>query len=127
MDSFEPNTDPPVSADELGKRVGELEGEVRALRASVSRLQNAGKTVIAQREEWKARALVAEQKATDLTAQLVNRRATRDDRFDALRRLVARELHPDFCDNGGVEKMIRAEFFKKLWPEIERLSEHGEA
>ena len=43
MDSFEPNTDPPVSADELGKRVGELEGEVRALRASVSRLQNAGK------------------------------------------------------------------------------------
>jgi hypothetical protein len=68
--NFEPNTDPRVSADELGKRVGELEGEVRALRASVSRLQNAGKTVIAQREEWKARALVAEQKMTDLTAQL---------------------------------------------------------
>ena len=44
-----PNTDPPVCADELGKRVGELEGEVRALRASVSRLQTAGKTVIAQR------------------------------------------------------------------------------
>ena len=127
MDSFEPNADQPVSADELGKRVSELEGEVRALRASVSRLQNAGKTVIAQREEWKARALVAEQKATDLTAQLANRRATRDDRFDALRRLVARELHPDFCDNGGIEKLIRAEFFKRLWPEIERLSEHREA
>ena len=78
-----------MCADELGKRVGELEGEVRALRASVSRLQNAGKTVIAQREEWKARALVAEQKAMDLTAQLAKRRATRDDRFDALRRLVA--------------------------------------
>ena len=123
----EPNTDLPVSADELGKRVGELEGEVRALRASVSRLQNAGRKVIAQREEWKARALVAEQKVTDLTAQLANRRATRDDRFDALRRLVARELHPDFCDNGGIEKLIRAEFFKRLWPEIERLSEHGEA
>ena len=54
--------------------VGELEGEVRALKAGVSRLQNAGKTVIAQREEWKARALVAEQKAVDLTAQLANRR-----------------------------------------------------
>ena len=124
--SFEPNTDPPVSADELGKRVGELEGEVRALRANVSRLQNAGKTVIAQREEWKARALVAEQKATDLTAQLANRRAMRDDRFDALRRLVARELHPDFCDNDGIEKLIRAEFFKRLWPEIERLVERAE-
>ena len=122
--SFEPNTDPPVSAHELGKRVSELEGEVRALRASVSRLQNAGKTVIAQREEWKARALVAEQKVTDLTSQLANHQATRNDRFDALRRRVARELHPDFCDDGGIEKLIRAEFFKKLWPEIERLAEH---
>ena len=87
----EPNANSPMSADQLGKRVGELEGEVRALRASVSRLQTAGKTVIAQREEWKARALVSEQKVTDLTAQLANRRPTRDDRFQALRRLVARE------------------------------------
>ena len=62
----------------------------------------------------------------DLTAQLANRRATRDDRFDALRRLVARELHPDFCTSGGIEKMIRAEFFKRLWPEIERLVERAE-
>jgi hypothetical protein len=111
--SFEPHTDPPVSADELGKRVGELEKEVRALRASVSRLQNAGKTVIAQREEWKALALVAEQKLTDLTAQLANRRPTRDDRFDALRRLVARELHPDHCTGGDIEKTVRAEFFQE--------------
>ena len=89
MDSFEPNTDPPVSADELRKRVSELEGEVRALRASVTRLQNAGRKVIAQREEWKARALTAEQNAMDLTVQLANRQSTRDDRFQALRRLVA--------------------------------------
>ena len=53
---------------------------------------------------------------TDLTAQLANRRATRDDRFDALRRLVARELHPDHCDNGGIEKTVRAEFFKNSGP-----------
>ena len=97
VDSFEPNADSPVCADELGKRVGELEGEVRALRASVSRLQTAGRKVIAQREEWKARALISEQNVTDLTVQLANRRSTRDDRFQALRRLVARELHPDFC------------------------------
>jgi hypothetical protein len=123
VDGFEPNTDPPIAADELVKRVGELEGEARSLRASVSRLQNAGKTVIAQREEWKTRALIAEQKVTDLTAQLANRQATRDDRFDALRRLVARELHPDHCKGGDIEKTVRAEFFKRLWPEIERLAE----
>ena len=127
VDSFRPNSHPSVSADELGKRVGELAGEVRALRASITRLQNAGKTVIGQREELKARARVAEQKVTDLSAQLANRRPTRDDRFDALRRLVARELHPDHCVGGDIEKTVRAEFFKRLWPEIERLSEHGEA
>ena len=115
-----------MSADQLGKRVGELEGEVRALRANVSRLKNAGKTVIAEREEWKARALVAEQRATDLAAQLASRREMRDDRFDALRRLVARELHPDHCAGGDIEKTVRAEFFKKLWPEIERLVERAE-
>ena len=124
--NFEPNTDPPVSVDELGKRVAELEGEVRALKASVSRLQNAGKTVIAQRQQWKARALVAEQKLTDLTAQLANRRPPRDDRFEVLRRLVARELHPDHCMGGDIEKAVRAEFFKRLWPEIERLVERAE-
>ena len=121
VDSFRANPEPPVSTDELGNRVGELEGEVGTLRASVSRLQNAGKTVIAQREEWKARALAAEQNTMDLTIQLANSRATRDDRFDALRRLVARELHPDHCAGGDIEKTVRAEFFKKLWPEIERL------
>jgi hypothetical protein len=127
VDSSRPNSHPPVSADELGMRVGELEGEVHTLRASVSRLQVAGKTIIAQREEWKARALIAEQMTKDLTAQLADRRAKRDDRFDALRRLVARELHPDHCAGGDIEKTVRAEFFKRLWPEIERLSEHGEA
>ncbi len=120
--SFEPkNTYPPVSADELGKRVGELEEEVRALRASATHLRKAGRTIIAQRKEWKARALSAEQKAADLTAQLANRQAMRDDRFEALRRLVARELHPDHCTSSDIEKLIRAEFFKRLWPEIERL------
>ena len=126
-DSFVPNADPPVCAGQLGRHVGELEEEVRALKARVRGLQNAGKTVIAQREEWKARALVAEQKATDLAAQLISRGETRDDRFDALRRLVARELHPDHCAGGDIEKTVRAEFFKRLWPEIERLSEHREA
>jgi hypothetical protein len=108
---------------ELGKRIGELEGEVCALKAKITRLHDAGKTVIAQREEWKTRALSAEQNVVDLTAQAASRPEARDGRFDALRRLIAKELHPDFCDGGGLEKTLRAEFFKKLWPEIERLVE----
>jgi hypothetical protein len=122
-DRVEPNSDRRVSDDRLGKRIGELDEEILALKDRVKRLQSAGKTVIAQREEWKAQALATEQKVMDLVAQLASRPETPDGRFDAVRRLVAKELHPDFCDGGGLEKTLRAEFFKKLWPEIERLTE----
>ena len=45
----------------------------------------------------------------ELTVQLSGRASTRDDRFDALRRLVAKELHPDFCAGEAVEKTLRAD------------------
>ena len=51
-------------------------------------------------------------------------RRTRDyGRFDALRRLIAKELHPDFCTGGQLEKLLRQECFKRLGPEIERIAE----
>jgi hypothetical protein len=108
---------PPLEAD----RIFEREEEVRALKARIKRLQNAGKTVIAQREEWRARALAGE----ELLEAECNRHAGSQDRFDALRRFVAKELHPDFCTGGQLEKLMRQECFKKLWPEIERLMERG--
>ena len=102
----------------LAGRIDELEQEGHALRARIKRLQIAGKTVIAQREQWKSRALAAE----ELLEAERNRHAGGQDRFDALRRLVAKELHPDFCKGGQLEKLMRQECFKKLWPEIERLA-----
>jgi hypothetical protein len=106
------------SVEELNQRIVDLEQEGYALRSQVKRLQDAGKAIIAQREQWKARAVAAEeQMATER-----GRRSRRDERFDALRRLVAKELHPDFCNGGDIEKMLRAECFKRLWPEIERLA-----
>jgi hypothetical protein len=111
--------DQPASVADFSSRIEELEREGRALRASVKRLQTAGKTVISQREEWKARALAAEQHA-----ELERRRPMNPDkRFDALRRLIAKELHPDSSTGGDLDKLLRAECFKKLWPEIERLVE----
>jgi hypothetical protein len=52
-----------------------------------------------------------------------HRQASGQDRFEALRRIVVKELHPDACNAGQLEKLIRAECFKKVWPEIERLVE----
>jgi hypothetical protein len=111
--------DQPESVEDLARRIDELEREGYALRATIKRLQDAGKAVIAQREQWKARALAAEeQMATER-----DRQASGQDRFDALRRIVVKELHPDACNGGQLEKLMRQECFKKLWPEIERLAE----
>ena len=112
--------DQPKSMEDLIQRIDEQDRECYTLRAQVKRLQNAGKTVIAQREEWKARALAAEETAAALAGQLSNR--SHDDRFDALRRLIARELHPDFGTGGEIEKAVRTEFFKRVWSQIEDIA-----
>jgi hypothetical protein len=108
----------PESVEDLARRIDELEREEYALRAQVKRLQDAGKTVIAEREHWKSRALAAE----TLLESERDRHASGQDRFDALRRLIAKELHPDFCTGGHLEKLMRQECFKKLWPEIEDIA-----
>ena len=110
----EDTADQPTSLEDLAERIRELEQEGDALRATVRRLQDAGKAEIRQREEWRARALAAEAER--------DRHAGDHDRFDALRRLIARKLHPDYADGGDLEKLLRQEFFKRIWPEIERLA-----
>jgi hypothetical protein len=117
----EPQVEVGTSPEDSAQRIEELEREGYALRAKITSLRHAGKTVIAQREEWKARALAAE----EFLESERDRHATGQGRFDALRRLIAKELHPDACDGGQLEKLIREEFFKKVWPEIERLVERS--
>jgi hypothetical protein len=110
--------DQPASAGDMAERIDELEQEGYTLRATIKRLRGAGKTVIDQREQWKARALAAEEQM----AMERDRQAGCQDRFEALRRIVVKELHPDACNGGQLEKLIRTECFKKVRPEIERLA-----
>jgi hypothetical protein len=70
-------------------------------------------------EQWKARAEAAEARAAVPSA------GTCDGRFDALRRLLAKELHPDFCTGGNLEKAVRQEIFKVIWPKVEELAEQA--
>jgi hypothetical protein len=44
-----------------------------------------------------------------------------DWRFSALRRLVAKELHPDLCRTGEAEAAARNNLFQRIWPQIEML------
>lgn len=95
-----------VITDHLRAEVSRLQGqvvEVPALHEKISRLRVAGKTVIAQRETWKARALAAETK------------------FVRVKRLLAKELHPDYAGTLS-EKPVLAEIFKRIWPQIEAIA-----
>ena len=40
-------------------------------------------------------------------------------RFDILRRLLAKKLHPDFCTGSNLEKVVRQEIFKVIWPKVD--------
>ncbi len=44
--------------------------------------------------------------------------APRKPQYDAVRRLIARELHPDACDSDDPTKPLRAELFKRIWPQL---------
>ena len=87
---------------------------IAELEAQVVQLKKAGRTVIAQREEWKARALAAEKQASSATSEASDR-----SRYGALKRVLARELHPDYAPSDGIERVIRVAIFKKLWPQVE--------
>ena len=97
----------PSKHDALVSRVRELEVEAE-------RLRRRGKEAVFQRDKAEARAIAAEAKIADVSPG-------RDRRFDELRRVLARELHPDHAEADGIEKLVRAEIFKTLWPQIERI------
>jgi hypothetical protein len=77
-----------------------------------------------QLESWKRRALVAEMNLVEAAASNRNNddgQNVRDFRYATLRRYLAKQFHPDQGPGHGIEKLVRNEFFKEIWSEIERL------
>jgi septal ring factor EnvC (AmiA/AmiB activator) len=62
-----------------------------------------------------------------LNAQVWNMQASapEDSRFRKLRALIVKELHPDHAPAGSVDRVLRSEVFKALWPKIEAISEEA--
>jgi hypothetical protein len=48
-------------------------------------------------------------------------------RIDALRKLLARELHPDAANLSPEEAAVRSSLFKTLWPKIDQIVKSGVA
>lgn len=84
----------------------------------IGQLRSAGKAAAEQREQWKLRALLAEEqlKKRDDAAPDPG-----DQRYGALRRFLARRFHPDNAPGTGIEKLIRSEIFKEIWGEVGRI------
>jgi hypothetical protein len=48
--------------------------------------------------------------------------ASRDARFDAIRRLIAKELHPDSGHAEEDGKELFTQMFQRIWPQIQEIS-----
>ncbi len=101
----------PEPAEDLTKRINELKHAQLAVsqdHAASDRSADGD----CQREHWKSR----------LWLPSSNRHVAGEDRLDTLGRLVAKELHPDFCQ---LEELMRRESFKMPRPDIERHADRG--
>ena len=93
-----------------------------AERENMQKLRDACRLLIAEREAWKRRALAAE-------ARMLTEEADETDRhrFDALRRVLARELHPDYAPANCGDLPLREALFKSIWPKVEQIERKGRA
>jgi hypothetical protein len=79
------------------------------------RLKNEKLALDQEVDQWKVRAKSAEARLIEIQS------STDDSRFEKLRRLIAKELHPDFCADGS-EKLVRQELFKRIWSKIDQIA-----
>jgi hypothetical protein len=92
-----------------------------ALEAELSRLQARVEEAEKQCAMWQLSAAAAEDRASALQAALDSGGRGSDRRFEALRRFLARELHPDLAGGDLAARHVREEIFKRVWAKIEEL------
>ena len=85
--------------------------------STVKQLAGTCENLMQERDFWKVR---AERAGANKDPQ--DEAAREDKRIEALRRLLARELHPDMAKASTEEAALRTKLFKQLWPEIDRIA-----
>jgi hypothetical protein len=106
----------------LLEKLREAARVLMAERENMQKLRDACRLLIAERESWKRRALAAEGRMMTEEADEMDRH-----RFDALRRLLARELHPDYAPSDHGDIGLREALFKSIWPKVEQIERRGRA
>jgi hypothetical protein len=117
-----PALPPPPSAaaandqQQVMDKLREAARVLMAERENMQKLRDACRLLIAEREAWKRRALAAEARMLTEEADEMDRQ-----RFDALRRVLARELHPDYAPADRGDLSLREALFKSIWPKVEQI------
>jgi len=106
------------SAARNDRQSSERHKKAETAEETIARLRAAGRVVIAQREEWKARALAAEKELAARAAD--DRPRTATGRYVKLKRAIAQVLHPD-GHPAGPDRAVREELFKALWRRVEEI------
>jgi hypothetical protein len=112
----------PATSDQQ-QMLDKLREAARVLMAeqeNMQKLRDACRLLIAEREAWKRRALAAEARMLTEEADEMDRQ-----RFDALRRVLARELHPDYAPADRGDMSLREALFKSIWPKVEQIERKG--
>jgi hypothetical protein len=107
---------------ELMDKLREAARVLMAEQENMRKLRDTCRLLIAEREAWKRRALAAEARMLTEDADAMDRQ-----RFDALRRVLARELHPDYAPADQADVPLREALFKSIWPKVEQIERKGRA
>ena len=115
-----PSTTASNDQQQLLEKLREAARVLMAERENMQKLRDACRLLIAEREAWKRRALAAEARMLTEEADEMDRQ-----RFDALRRVLARELHPDYAPADRGDMSLREALFKSIWPKVEQIERKG--
>jgi hypothetical protein len=107
-----------AEASSGGAKVAKLEEALRDAIAEALAIRKQRDVWKQERDTWRDRARAAE------TSSVVQEPPDRqvggpDRRFRQLRALLASEFHPDHSKTDGIERIIRGEIFKTLWPKVQ--------
>jgi hypothetical protein len=111
-----PSTTASNDQQQVMDKLREAARVLMAERENMQKLRDACRLLIAEREAWKRRALAAEARMLTEEADEMDRQ-----RFDALRRVLARELHPDYAPADRGDMSLREALFKSIWPKVEQI------
>lgn len=118
--SWQPNV-PPKRPDSGGKVEPEKDLSIEILQQEISRLKKSGRIIIQQREEWRERALAAEKIVETSARNSASENSLDQNPYSTLKKFLARNFHPDNASGSNLEKIVRAEIFKEVWAEIDRI------